>query len=78
MPSNLLIFTEYFLCVIKCLTLSKNLLASNVVKCLCPLYYVVKQPLFCIFISFLLILCNNSLCPSVEGVGTKYYLEKNK
>lgn len=71
MPSNLHIFTEYFLCVIKYLTLSKSLLAFNIVKCLCPLYYVVKQPLFCIFISFLLIPCNNSLCPLVEGVGLR-------
>lgn len=76
MPSNLHLLAEYFFCVIKYLTLSKNLLAFSIVSCLCPLHYVVKQPLFCIFISFLLILCNNSLCPLVEGVGLSITVRK--
>lgn len=69
MLGNLHTFTEYFLSVIKYLPLAINLFIFSVVKCLCPSYYGLKQPLFCIFIIFLLILWNDSLWPLVEGVG---------
>lgn len=76
MLSNLHIFMEYFLCVIKYLPVAVNLLTFSVAKCLCPLYYGLKQPLFCIFIIFLLILWNNSLWPLAEGVGLTIAMKK--
>lgn len=70
MPSILCMFTEYLFSVNKYLTLSKNPLAFNIVKCFVHCCIVIiKQPLFHIFINFLLIQCNNSLCPLAEGVG---------
>lgn len=76
MLSNLHIFTEYFLCISKYLPLAINLSVFIVVKCLRPSYYGLKQPLYCIFIIFLLIPWNNSLRPLVEGVRLTITMRK--